>query len=188
MRIIDLSTPVDPSGWSPDPRSRPRWIPRPAHVLDLRGADPRTRTAGIADIDRALARLGCRPRPLDVVLLRTGASGWAGTPRYFTDFTGLDGPATDHLLDLGVRVIGTDAFSLDAPFRDMIRRYHATGDRSVLWPAHFAGRRHAYRQIERLARLDTLPPTGFRVACRPARTACAGAGAGGTRMVALLEE
>jgi cyclase len=162
------------------------WFPRPAHVLDITGADPDTRTVGVADIEKALARTGRRPRPLDIVLLHTGASAWAGTPRYFTDFTGLDGPATDYLLDLGVRVIGTDAFSLDAPFCDMIRRYHSTGDRSVLWPAHFAGRRREYCQIERLTRLDTLPPTGFRVACFPVQIT--GAGAGWIRAVALLDE
>ncbi len=198
MRIVDLSTPVDAPvpcgatgayGASRVIDRMPReWFPRPAHVLDITGADPDTRTAGVEDIEKALARTGCRPRPRDIVLLYTGAACWAGTPRYFTDFTGLDGPATDYLLDLGVRVIGTDAFSLDAPFHDMIRRYHATGDRSALWPAHFAGRRREYRQIERLARLDTLPPTGFRVACFPVRTAGAGAGAGWTRAVALLDE
>ncbi|MEU8823154.1 cyclase family protein [Streptomyces sp. NPDC048636] len=186
MRIIDLTTSEDGRGPEPVPGAATRWAPRPAHVLDLSAVAPVTRTAGVADIDRALARLGCRPRPRDVVLLRTGASGLAGTPRYFTDFTGLDGPATDYLLGLGVRVIGTDAFSLDAPFRAMIRRYHATGDRSVLWPALFAGRRHACRRIERLARLDILPPTGFQVACLPARTA--GPGAQPTRAVALLDD
>ncbi|MFD8377847.1 cyclase family protein [Streptomyces sp. NPDC059679] len=258
MRIIDLSTPVDASGWEPDPLVHeimtpaeaahhmseemrehfgiefdpselpgqellsldtltltshtgthvdapahygstgtygvPRtidqmpldWFLRPAHVLDITDADPETRTVGVPHIEKELARIGCRPQPLDIVLLHTGASRWVGTSRYFTEFTGLDGPATDYLLDLGVRVIGTDAFSLDAPFCDMIRRYHATGDQSVLWPAHFAGRRREYCQIERLARLETLPSTGFRVACFPVKIA--GAGAGWTRAVALLDE
>jgi len=90
------------------------------------------------------------------------------------------------LLDLGVKVIGTDAFSLDAPFGDIIRRYRETGDRSVLWPAHVAGRFREYCQIERLANLGALPRAhGFLVSCFPVKIA--GAGAGWTRAVALIE-
>ncbi len=96
-----------------------------------------------------------------------------------------DGPATHLLLDLGVRVIGTDAFSLDAPFGDIIRRYRETKDRSVLWPAHFAGREREYCQLERLANLDALPPYGFRLTCFPVKIT--GAGAGWTRAVALVD-
>ena len=92
-----------------------------------------------------------------------------------------------YLLDLGVRVIGTDAFSLDAPFTDILARWNATGDRSVLWPAHFAGRDREYCQIERLANLDQLPgPTGFTVSCFPVKIV--GAGAGWARAVALVHD
>lgn len=160
------------------------WFFRPGVVLDLSGAEESV--VGAAYLEKELARLAHRPAPLDIVLLRTGASDWAGTPRYFTDFTGLDGSAVRLLLDMGVRVIGTDAFSLDAPFTDIIARYRQTGDRSVLWPAHFAGREREYCQIERLAGLDALPaPHGFTVACFPVKIR--GGGAGWTRAVALLD-
>jgi cyclase len=119
-------------------------------------------------------------------MLNTGADRLAGTPKYFTDFAGLDGPATNLLLDLGVRVIGTDAFSLDAPFGYMINEFHRTGDRSVLWPAHFAGRRREYSQIERLANLESLPANGFTVSCVPVKIT--GAGAGWTRAVAMFDD
>jgi cyclase len=110
-----------------------------------------------------------------------------GTQRYFTDFVGLDGPAVHLLLDLGVRVIGTDAFSLDAPFADIIARYRETGDSSVLWPAHVTGRSREYCQVERLGNLEALPaPYGFHVACFPVKIA--GAGAGWTRAVAMVDE
>lgn len=257
MRVIDLSSPVDASGWEPDPviheimtpaegarhmseemkahfglefdpadlpgeellsldtltltshtgthvdapahygsvgvYGTPRtidqmpldWFLRPGVVLDV--SDVGVGVIGAGRIEKELARIGYQPQPLDIVLLHTGASRWVGTQRYFTDFAGLDGPATDFLLDLGVRVIGTDAFSLDAPFGHMIREFHSTGDHSVLWPAHFAGRRREYCQIERLAQLDTLPgPYGFQVACFPVKIA--GAGAGWTRAVALVDE
>ncbi|MFF0297125.1 cyclase family protein [Kitasatospora sp. NPDC004615] len=160
------------------------WFLRPALVLDV--SDVGIGVIGVERIEKAFAELGHRPAPMDIVLLYTGASRHAGTPRYFTDFAGLDGPATDHLLDLGVRVIGTDAWSLDAPFGHMIRSYQETGDKSVLWPAHFAGRRREYCQVERLTNLDQLPGHGFTVSCFPVKIA--GAGAGWTRAVALVEE
>jgi cyclase len=159
------------------------WFLRPAVVLDV--SDVGIGVIGVERIEKAIADAGYVPQPLDIVLLHTGASQHAGTPRYFTDFAGLDGPATDHLLDLGVRVIGTDAWSLDAPFGHMIRTFQETGDRAALWPAHFAGRRREYCQVERLARLDTLPAHGFTVSCFPVKIA--GAGAGWTRAVALID-
>jgi cyclase len=143
--------------------------------------------AGAAHLEKEFARIGYTPAPLDVVLLHTGADARAGTPEYFSQFVGLDGPAVHLLLDLGVRVIGTDAFSLDAPFADIIARYRRTGDRSVLWPAHFAGRDREYCQIERLANLGTLPqPHGFKVACFPVKIT--GGGAGWARAVAVIDE
>lgn len=160
------------------------WFFRSAVVLDVRGHG--TGALGVPEVRAAVAATGHRIRPHDIVLLHTGASAWAGTSRYFTDFTGLNGNAVRFLLDLGVRVIGTDAFSLDAPFVHIVREYARTGDRSVLWPAHLAGRECEYCQIERLAHLDALPaPDGFTLACFPIRVA--GAGAGWTRAVALLD-
>jgi cyclase len=160
------------------------WFCRPGLVLDVR--DVPTGCIGADRLEAEFARIGRRPEPLDIVVLNTGAAARAGTPQYFTEFAGLDGPAVQLLLDLGVRVIGTDAFSLDAPFTHIIGEYRRTGDRSVLWPAHFAGRDREYCQIERLANLDALPaPFGFTIACFPVKIK--GAGAGWTRAVAMLE-
>ncbi|MEV4754135.1 cyclase family protein [Micromonospora sp. NPDC049559] len=161
------------------------WFYAPGVVLDLSGREPGT--VGSDELKREFARIEHTPEPGEIVLLHTGASGWVGTRRYFTDFVGLDGGAVHLLLDLGVRVIGTDAFSLDAPFTNIIQRYRESGDRSVLWPAHFAGRDREYCQIERLANLDALPaPYGFHVACFPVRIT--GAGAGWTRAVAFVDD
>jgi cyclase len=161
------------------------WFHRPAFLLDVSAAGVGSVDAD--DLRRELDRIDYRPAPYDIALLRTGADSWAGTTRYFTDFVGLDGSATHFLLDLGVKVIGTDAFSLDAPFGHIIRSFSADGDRSVLWPAHFAGRQREYCQIERLAGLAALPrPHGFTVSCFPVKIA--GAGAGWTRAVAHLPD
>ncbi|GGQ86131.1 cyclase family protein [Couchioplanes azureus] len=160
------------------------WFLNPGVVLDLTGYG--TGVVGAADVEKEFARIGHTPRDGEIVLLNTGAQDRAGTPAYFTDFVGLDASAVHLLLDLGVRVIGTDAFSLDAPFNDILERYRRTGDRSVLWPAHFAGRHREYCQIERLANLSLLPAYGFQVCCFPVKIT--GAGAGWTRAVALLED
>ncbi|MGY3520322.1 cyclase family protein [Micromonospora sp. PTRAS2] len=160
------------------------WFWAPGVKLDLTGVSEGAVDA--AFLEDAFERIGHRPQPGQIVLLHTGADRRSGTPAYFTDFIGLDDAATNLLLDLGVKVIGTDAFSLDAPFRHMIDRYHATGDRSVLWPAHFTGRRREFCQIERLAGLDRLPAIGFTVSCFPVKIT--GAGAGWCRAVALLDD
>ncbi|MFD7108140.1 cyclase family protein [Streptomyces celluloflavus] len=160
------------------------WFHRPGLLLDL--SDQPVGAAGVEVLEKELARTGLTVQAYDIVLLNTGASRHLGTQRYFTDFTGLDGAAVDFLLDRGVKVIGTDAFSLDAPFGDMIARYQRTGDRSVLWPAHFAGRRREYCQIERLNNLQELSGLPeFTVSCFPVKLV--GAGAGWTRAVALIE-
>lgn len=151
------------------------WFEGPGFVLDVSDVG-----VGVADADRiekALWNIGYHPAPGDIALLRTGADRLLGTPDYFTTFTGLDGSAVDLLLDFGIRVVGTDAFSLDAPFPYILRAFTETGDRSVLWPAHFRGRQREYCQIERLAHLDALPrPYGFRFSCYPVKLARAGAG------------
>ncbi|HEV2376975.1 MAG TPA: cyclase family protein [Streptosporangiaceae bacterium] len=162
------------------------WFYGPGVVLDLSGLPPGS-AGGPAELRAALARAGHTLQAGDIVLLHTGASRLVGTPAYFSDFVGLDGHAVDLLLDAGVRVVGTDAFSLDAPFTAMLRNYQSCGDPAVLWPAHFAGRRRPYCQIERLANLDALPsPTGFIVTCFPVKIA--GGGAGWTRAVALVND
>jgi cyclase len=160
------------------------WFFAPAVVLDVR--DVPVGTVGVDRVRQELDRVGYAPRPLDIVLLNTGADRLVGTPKYFTDFVGLDGPAIQYLLELGVRVVGTDAFSLDAPFPHIIEAYQRTGDRSLLWPAHVAGRTTEFCQIERMANLSALPqPHGFTVSCFPVKIA--GAGAGWSRAVALLD-
>jgi cyclase len=161
------------------------WFHGPAVVVDLTDVRPEGRAVDATTLRDRLGRIGREIRPYDIVLLRTGADRHAGTPAYFTDFVGLDGPATELLLDLGVRVIGTDAFSLDAPFGAMIRRYQETGDRGVLWPAHFVGRDREFCQIERLAGLDRLPAHGATVSCFPIKII--GAGGGWTRAVAFVD-
>jgi cyclase len=159
------------------------WFCRPGILLNLTTQDIGVVTAD--ELRGEFDRIGRVPRPLDIVLLNTGASRLVGTQRYFTDFVGLDASAVTLLLDYGVRVIGTDAFSLDAPFTYILTRYRETGDPGVLWPAHMIGRKREFCQIERLANLDALPGAdGFTLVCFPVKVARAGAG--WARAVAII--
>jgi len=85
-----------------------------------------------------------------------------------------------------VRVVGTDAWSSDAPFSFTRKRFAETQDPSIIWEGHKAGRDIGYCHLEKLHNLEVLPSTGFTVACFPVKIR--GASAGFTRAVALFED
>jgi kynurenine formamidase len=158
------------------------WCFAPGVVLDVRH-----KAAGEfitpADLDEALRRIGYELRPLDIVLLQTGAAR-LGSADYFAQ-PGLGREGVLWLVERGVRVIGIDAYTLDRPFASMVADYRRTGDGRYIWPAHFAGITREYCQIEKLANLDQLPrPHGFYVSCLPVKIH--GASAGWCRAVALV--
>jgi kynurenine formamidase len=159
------------------------WCLAPGVVLDLR-----QKAAGEfitpVDLEAALQRIGYHLRPLDIVLLQTGADKRLGSPNYFAQ-PGLGREGVLWLVERGVRVIGIDAYTLDRPFASMAADYRRTGDGRYIWPAHFAGITREYCQIEKLANLDQLPrPHGFYVSCLPVKIRRASAG--WCRAVALV--
>ena len=91
-----------------------------------------------------------------------------------------------YLLERGVRVTGTDAWSWDAPFSHTARKVSETGDTSLIWEGHKAGRDIGYCHLEKLHNLEALPPFGFTVSCFPHKVR--GASAGWTRAVAIFED
>jgi kynurenine formamidase len=162
------------------------WFYNPGVRLDLRHK-PVGSTITVDDLRRALAAIGHTLRPLDIVMLWTGADQYWGRPEYLLRYCGLGREGTLWLLDQGVKVIGTDAWSLDRPPHFIEQDFIQTGDPGYLWPAHFAGREREYSQIEKLANLGALPAaTGFTVACFPAKIK--GATGGWTRAVAIVED
>ncbi|MEG3626649.1 cyclase family protein [Streptomyces poriticola] len=148
------------------------WFSGPGVVLDVRECAGRV---GDADVKEALRTSGARVGPGTIVLFRTDSDLRLGTPSYYTGSTAITPEAVDHLLDLGVKVLGTDCWSFDGPARDMVERYFATGDRSALWPAHLHGRRREFVQIEGLARLRAIPEGPFTFMAFPVALADAGA-------------
>jgi kynurenine formamidase len=160
------------------------WCFQPGVKLDFRHL-PDGHVVTPAEIDAELARIGHVLQPLDIVLVNTAAGEHYGTPGYIHRGCGVGRDGTLHLTKQGVRVVGTDGWSWDAPFSHTLRRYAETGDAGLIWEGHKAGREAGYCQIEKLHNLEALPPTGFLVSCLPVKIRAASAG--WTRAVAILE-
>jgi kynurenine formamidase len=145
-------------------------------LLDFRNkADGERITA--EDLDRELDRIGYDIKPLDIVLIHTGADAAWGTPKYLTKGAGMTRESTMFLTERGVKVTGIDAWSWDRPLPFEARDFRETGDPTVIWEAHFAGIEIGYCHMEKLANLSSIGrPYGFTVCCFPVKIKRAGAG------------
>lgn len=137
------------------------------------------------EIRAKLREIGHALSPGEVVLMNTAAGAARGSADYVRRGCGFGRDATLFLTGEGVRLVGTDAWSWDAPFVHVGRRYEETGDASIVWEGHKAGRERPYAQIEKLANLDELPSVGFDVAAFPVTVE--GGSGGWTRAVAILD-
>jgi kynurenine formamidase len=137
------------------------------------------------DVERELHRIGHEIEPLDIALVNTAAGKAYGTNHYVDTGCGMGREATLYLLERGVRLTGTDAWSWDAPFSHTAVKYAESGDASLIWEGHKVGRDIGYCHLEKLHNLEALPSTGFTVSCFPVKIR--GASAGWTRAVAILE-
>jgi kynurenine formamidase len=161
------------------------WCLCPGVKLDFR-AMPDGHVVGAAEMAAEFERIAHVLRPLDIVLVNTAAGAAYGQADYINRGCGIGRDATLWLLDRGVRVVGTDAWSWDAPFAFTRQRFLETGDASIIWEGHKAGRDAAFCHMEKLTNLHLLPSSGFVVSCFPYKIK--GASAGFTRAVALFEE
>jgi kynurenine formamidase len=131
-----------------------------------------------------LRDIGHELQPLEIVVINTRAGQRYGMEDYIDTGCGVGKAATLWLLDRGVRVVGTDGWSWDAPFSHTRRKVQETGDASLIWEGHRAGREIGYSQIEKLHNLEGLPTDGFEIACFPVKVHQGSAG--WTRAVAIL--
>lgn len=138
------------------------------------------------DIDAELARIGHTLQPLDIVVINTSAGARYGKPDYLSRGCGVGRDATLHMLNQGVRLTGTDAWTWDAPFSITAERFAKDKDPSIIWEGHRASMDIGYCHIEKLANLDQLPDTGFTLSCFPFKIKAASAGF--VRAVAIIEE
>lgn len=161
------------------------WCWRPAVKLDFRHFDDGY-VATAADIRAELDRVGHDLRPLDIVIVNTRAGAVYGRPGYLSAGSGVGREGTLFLAERGVRIVGTDGWSWDAPFVHTARRWAETGDPSIIWEGHKAGREIGYCQLEKLHNLEALPATGFQVICFPVKVR--GASGGWARVVGVVAD
>ncbi|MGB3730197.1 MAG: cyclase family protein, partial [Thermodesulfobacteriota bacterium] len=161
------------------------WFYSDGVVIDMRHKRPGELITSW-DLKKALHEIKYDINPFDIVLVMTGADELWGTKDYWSQFPGLSKESTLWLCDQGVKVMGTDSAGWDRPFWAMVEEFKETGDKSVIWGAHFAGIEKEYCQIEKLTNLDLLPAHGFKVVCPPIKVI--NASAGWVRPIAIVEE
>jgi kynurenine formamidase len=157
---------------------------RPGVKLDFRHFPDGYVVTG-AEVEAELIRIGYQLQSFDIVLVNTSASAAYGGPDFVDRGCGMGREATLYLTERGVQVVGTDAWSWDAPFSHTAKRYAETGDAALIWEGHKAGRERPYYQMEKLLHLEKLPPYGFTVCCFPVKIERGSAG--WVRAVAILD-
>jgi len=160
------------------------WCFQPGVKLDFRRL-PDGYVVTAKDVEAELARIEHRLRPLEIVVVNTRAGSAYGQADYVAAGAGMGREATLYLLERGVRVTGTDAWSWDAPFVHTKGKFEQSGDPALIWEGHKAGREIGYCHLEKLHNLEALPPDGFTIACFPVKIR--GASAGWTRAVAIFD-
>ena len=160
------------------------WCFQPGVKLDFRRL-PDGYVVTAQDVEAELERIGHTVEPLEIVVVNTRAGAAYGTPDYVAAGAGMGREATLYLLERGVRVTGTDAWSWDAPFVHTKEKFTKTGNAALIWEGHKAGREIGYCHLEKLHNVEPLPAEGFAIACFPVKIR--GVSAGWIRAVAILD-
>jgi kynurenine formamidase len=148
-------------------------------VLDLRYKEIGSGISA-AEIQAALADISYTLKPLDIVLIMTGAGAWQSEQRYLTDHPGMTAEAVNWLLDQGIMMIGIDAITLDPPVWAMF-------ERKQFWEAHRVMLEREYYHLENLTNLDKIPkPFGFKLSLFPVKWA--NTTGSPVRAVAIIED
>jgi len=163
------------------------WAYGPGVVLDMRHKPAGTNITP-EDLQNALRKINYQLKPLDIVLIMTGADKyWKHDLRkYISEYPGVGRDGTIWLIQQGIKLVGTDGVGWDRAFAVQAEEFRKTGNRKLIWEGHFAGIEGEYYQMEKLANLDKLPPYGFMVYCFPIKIYKAGAA--WIRPVAIVEE
>jgi len=107
-----------------------------------------------SEIETELRRIRHILQPLDIVVVNTAAGACYGSDDYLATGCGFGRNSTLWPTERGVRVVGTDAWSWDAPFIHTKARWEKTRDPSIIWEGHKAGMVRGYCQIEKLGELS----------------------------------
>lgn len=140
----------------------------PGVIFDMRHKEEGSYIT-VADMEESLRHTGAVLQNGTIALIYTGMDRFQGTREYWRRGTGMSGPATEWLIDRGVKVMGIDQWGWDTPFHSEIAKSRASKNGSQFWQGHLVGRRKPYWQMEQLRGLDQLPSHGFDVAVFPLR-------------------
>ena len=161
------------------------WCHNPGVKLDFRHFEDGY-VVQPADVEAELKRIGHTLKPLEIVVVNTRAGSRYGEDDYIDTGCGMGKAATLWLLERGIRLVGTDGWSWDAPFSHTKRKIEQGGDASLIWEGHRAGREIGYSHLEKLHNLEVLPADGFQVVCFPVKVHRGSAG--WTRAVAIIDD
>ncbi|MBF0120432.1 MAG: cyclase family protein [Desulfobacterales bacterium] len=162
------------------------WCFNDGVLLDFRHKEDGERITK-EDVKKELQRINYKIKPLDIILIQTGADSEWGTPNYLMKGAGMDRESTLFLTEQGVKVVGIDAWSWDRPLPYIAEEFKVTKNPKVIWEAHFAGIEIGYCHMEKMANLSSIgKPYGFTVCCFPVKIK--GASAGWVRPVAIVNE
>jgi kynurenine formamidase len=162
------------------------WCIGDGVVLDISDV-PQAHEVSAEEVRQRLAEMEYELKPLDIVLVNTGAAKLWGTDEYLDHGGHLGREALKWILEQGVKVVGTDSWSFDRPGKQWAADYLANGrDSRYLWPCHVLGLEMPYAHIEKMTNLDQLPSHGFTVIALPIKVA--GGSGGWVRAVALVSE
>jgi kynurenine formamidase len=114
----------------------------------------------VEDVKAALTKINYTLKPLDIVLIHTGAGKIQDSQAYLTDHVGMTAAATHYLLDQGIKVMGIDAVTFDPPVWAMF-------ERKQFWEAHRVMLEREHYHMENMTNLDQLPGYGFTLSVLP---------------------
>lgn len=161
------------------------WCFSDGVVLDFRHKADGQRIT-VRDLEQELKRIKYEIKPLDIILIQTGADAAWGTPQYLVKGAGMERESTLYLTERGVKVVGIDAWSWDRPLPFLAKEFKETSNPKVIWEAHFSGIEIGYCHMEKLANLPAIGrPHGFMICCFPIKIKRASAG--WVRPVAIME-
>lgn len=138
------------------------------------------------DVQQALEQIGYTLKPMDIVLIKTGASVYYGQPGCDNMNAGMTREATLWLGDRGIRVVGIDAAIWDRPAKMQITDLQKGLRPGSYMQGHRAAGEKGMCIIEWLTNLDQLPHIGFKVYAFPIKVQKAGAG--WVRVVAFIKD
>jgi len=138
------------------------------------------------DIQKAVRNIGYTLKPMDIVLIKTGASAYYGQPECENMQPGMTREATLWLSEQGIRVVGIDANCWDRPPQMQLADLQKGLRKGKYMQGHRAAGEKGMCILEWITNLDLLPHFGFTVYAFPIKVERGSAG--WVRVVAFVKQ